>query len=112
MMRSAARSPQALPLSWAPPSGTRARDSVSLAFSVAAWAGEYVMSTRWAAAAPAASGDAPVGACLSHRYISYSPVMPTTALYIARWANAKYGKFVGPAGADTVVTVTSFQNVM
>ena len=68
--------------------------------------------TRCAAAAAAASGEAPVGACLSHRYISYSPVIPTTALYIARWVKAKYRKLVGPAGADTVVTVTSFQNVM
>ena len=40
MMRSAARTPHAMPLSWAPPSGTRARDSASLAFRVAAWAGK------------------------------------------------------------------------
>ena len=39
-------------------------------------------------------------------------MIPTTALYIARWVKAKYRKFVGLGGADTVVTVTSFQKVM
>ena len=40
MMRSAARTPQAMPLSWAPPSGMVARDWASLAFSVSACAGK------------------------------------------------------------------------
>ena len=113
MMRSAARTPHATPLSWGPPSGTAASDWASLASRLAFCAGKYVVSTRCAAAAAAASGEAFVGRVL----------VPAIHLVLAGDADDRVvHREVGEReveevrragrGADTVDTVTSFQKVM